>query len=112
MLKSRLRPPHWHDASGIIPCHECDGDGEKPNRPWLNSGDPDCWPVPCPECNGAGYHPCSVCGFEHEVPGYDCPICLIVSEMTPEHIKSIKPADIADAFAAAMNVALNAEARS
>jgi len=103
---------HWHDTSGVVPCRECDGAGYKPNRPWLQNGDPDCWPVTCPECNGAGHHPCSVCGFEHDVPGYDCIVCHIVREMTPAQLKAINPTDIADAFAAAANVALNAEARS
>lgn len=112
MLHARpIKPARWTDASGVMPCRECDGEGSRPNRPWLQNGDPDCWPVECAECNGVGHHPCSVCGFDMDVEGYDCPVCLIVYEMTPAQLKEINPADIADCFAAARAVALDAEAQ-
>ena len=111
-MRALPKPRHWHDASGVVPCRECDGEGSRPNRPHLHPADPDCWPVDCPVCDGQGHHPCAVCGFDHIVPGYDCLVCDFTRELTPAQLRAINPADIADAFAAAVNVALNAEARS
>ena len=112
MLHHRIKQPHWHDASGVITCRECDGDGSRPNRPHLHPGDPDCWPVDCEVCDGKGHHPCSVCGFDQIVDGYDCLVCSLVYELSPAQIKAINPADIADAFAAAAAVALAAETQA
>lgn len=112
MLHHRIKQPHWHDASGVITCRDCDGEGSRPNRPWLNNGDPDCWPVDCAVCAGKGHHPCSVCGFDHDVPGYDCVICAMVRDMPSALLARIMPAEIGEAFAAAAKVALAAEVRS
>jgi len=102
----------WHNNSGIIECCECEGHGTQPNKPWLRNGDPDCWDVECPECEGHGHHACKVCGFDIEVPGFDCLVCDMALEV-PAKLMTDKTAvamgeALRHAFAAALALQVSA----
>lgn len=98
MKHSPITPARsWNCYSAVSDCNECDGHGEYRNG------------VTCHDCHGSGHTPCPVCGFDVPVAGYDCLVCYAVGEMTPAQMKAINSADIADAFAAAVNAALNAQ---
>ena len=101
---------HWHNRSGILPCYECDGTGGLPNNPHLRNGDPDCWVVTCRDCDGAGHQACEVCGFNIEVPGFDCLACDMARDI-PAHLLTDEAAEaLTDAIRASVSAAAKWEA--
>lgn len=100
----------WDYASGVLDCDECGGSGQVVRFPrgayMLNPLE---YQEDCEDCEGLGVHACPTCGFDTHVNGYDCLVCGAVSELTPAQMKAINPADIADAFAQAINAALNGQ---
>ena len=65
-----------------IECAICDGRGERWNgRGTGHANDPDSYDVECEACNGLGHLPCPVCGFNIDIPGYDCFPCEVVREL-------------------------------
>lgn len=100
----------WDYASGVSDCDTCDGSGQVVRFPrgayMLNPLE---WQEDCEDCTGLGVHSCPTCGFSEVVQGYDCAVCALVHDLSPANMKRISPADLADAFAQAVNAALNAE---
>ena len=99
----------WDYESGVLDCSDCDGEGGHWRKPFSSGNDPDNWLIECDSCDGQGFHACATCGFDVQVDGYDCIVCQMVHDLSPANMKRINPADIADAFAQAVNAALNAQ---
>ena len=103
-------PQPWDYHSGVSECETCGGTGEVVKFPRgayrLNPLE---WSEICEDCLGEGIHACKVCGFDDVVKGHDCIVCETVHDMTPAQMRSINPADLAEHFAQAFNVALNHE---
>lgn len=95
----------WYKRSGIVPCETCEGHGSRANRPWLNNGDPDCWPVDCPDCEAQGHFACDVCGFDQQTAGYDCLSCDTVQSLTDADLLALDVPAFAAAFARAVAIA-------
>lgn len=95
----------WYKRSGVTDCMTCEGHGSRANRPWLNNGDPDCWPVECEDCEGQGQFACDVCGFDQQVSGYDCLACETVQSLTDTDLLAIDAEAFAAAFANALAIA-------
>jgi len=90
--------PNWYAKSGIIECATCDGIGHYWNGRGLGGNDPDSWDIECADCCAQGHFACAVCGFSTPVNGYDCLVCTMNYELTPEQRGEINPASLAEAF--------------
>lgn len=103
-----LTPKAWDRHSGVTKCQCCEGCGTVVKFPrgayMLNPLE---WAAACDDCAGQGQFNCIVCGFDQEVPGYDCWVCESARDLPVSAMKEINPADLADAFAAAFNAALS-----
>jgi DnaJ-class molecular chaperone len=96
---------HWFKNSGVLDCPECEGHGSRANRPWLNTGDPDCWLVVCQECEGQGHFACDVCGFDQQISGYDCLACGTLQGLSDMDILTLDGEAFAAAFTKALAIA-------
>ena len=96
----------WDYHSGVTACETCDGHGTiaATRRATVNDPYPE---RPCPDCDGEHFPACPVCGNEVEAKGFDCIVCQTVAEMTPAQMRAVNPADLAEAFAAAISAALD-----
>lgn len=83
--------PAWYRASGVYACRTCDGDGVVGSLRRATINDP--YPEDdCPDCTGPHEPECPTCGYQVQVPGYDCFVCETLHAL-PE------PAEVdADAF--------------
>ena len=88
--------------SGVQHCGECEGRGDVSNGRGLGGNDPASWMVDCPECHGEPIIACEVCGFDLEVPGYDCLACFVAGELPDELVTAEVGGGLAMAIAMAM----------
>lgn len=100
MNNTTIRPWNWD--SEVRVCGTCDGMGVVPSHRRPSVDDP--YPEdPCPDCDGEHLPECQVCGFEHEVKGYDCFVCDMVAALSDGEFSAIRDDDLIAAIARAMD---------
>ncbi|CAB4120800.1 hypothetical protein UFOVP5_37 [uncultured Caudovirales phage] len=105
-MNAPFTPPakRWDFASEVATCQTCEGAGEICTSPFhTHPNDPDRCDVECYDCEGAGHFACEVCGFDIQVPGYDCLVCNTASEIPAHMLTDDTAAHIGAALAAAFH---------
>jgi hypothetical protein len=90
----------WYRDSGILACEECEGHGVIDKTPWRHGNDPDRWEEDCSHCDGVGHNECAVCGFDIEIPGYDCLVCDTIRDIPDALLTDDTASQIGKAVAA------------
>ena len=98
----------WNYYSAVSHCEDCDGKGHRWNGRGMGGNDPDSWAIPCETCEETGLVECPVCGFDIDVPGYDCLACETVNELSAGQLTDA----VADKLTAAIKAAIHVAAKA